>query len=178
MSAAPARDIRCIKGAMGQGPAGIGSQPRSSRSREVSIMEVESSRLTVTVAEAARLLGIGRNQAYRGCRVEANFPLSELASACSCLWRRLSGCSIPRGRCCHDARPAHHQYHVSGSPQIGSSGTACCPVHADRTLSLKIVDDERRRDGIDVHCFARCVSHDVQAPCGPSPLARRRSRRG
>jgi putative DNA primase/helicase len=44
----------------------------------------------------------------------------------------------------------------------GRFGLCRCPVHADRTPSLKIRDDERKNDGIDVHCFAGCDWKDIK----------------
>lgn len=43
-----------------------------------------------------------------------------------------------------------------GGKWAGSYGLARCPVHADRTPSLKVKDDPRKEDGIDVICFAGC----------------------
>ncbi len=45
----------------------------------------------------------------------------------------------------------------------GQYGLCRCPVHADRTPSLKVTDDERKSDGVDVHCFAGCRWEDVKA---------------
>ena len=41
-------------------------------------------------------------------------------------------------------------------------GVCRCPVHADREPSLKVRDDSRKSDGIDVHCFAGCEWQDVK----------------
>ncbi len=39
----------------------------------------------------------------------------------------------------------------------GSYGMASCPSHADgKTPALKISDDPRKSDGIDLHCFGGC----------------------
>ena len=39
----------------------------------------------------------------------------------------------------------------------GSYGMASCPSHADgKTPALKISDDPRKADGIDLHCFGGC----------------------
>ncbi len=39
----------------------------------------------------------------------------------------------------------------------GTYGMASCPSHDDgRTFALKIADDPRKADGIDLHCFAGC----------------------
>lgn len=38
----------------------------------------------------------------------------------------------------------------------GSYGMVCCPVHPDRTPSLKIADSYKTNEGIYVHCFAGC----------------------
>ena len=50
-----------------------------------------------------------------------------------------------------------------GGRWCGSYGLARCPAHDDREPSLKIRDDERKLDGIDVHCFASCDWQDVKA---------------
>jgi putative DNA primase/helicase len=42
-------------------------------------------------------------------------------------------------------------------------GLASCPAHDDRSPSLKIKDDPRKSDGIDLHCFAGCRWQDVKA---------------
>jgi len=42
-------------------------------------------------------------------------------------------------------------------------GLAACPTHDDRSPSLKIKDDPRKSDGIDLHCFAGCRWQDVKA---------------
>ena len=52
----------------------------------------QNGRRTATMAEAAKLLGIGRNQAYEAAR-RGEFPPSGSASACSFSWPRLSACS-------------------------------------------------------------------------------------
>lgn len=46
---------------------------------------------------------------------------------------------------------------------MGAYGVARCPAHEDREPSLKISDDPRKADGIDVHCFAGCDWRDVKA---------------
>lgn len=43
-----------------------------------------------------------------------------------------------------------------GGKWCGSYGMACCPVHADKTPSLKVSDSDNTDDGIDVVCFAGC----------------------
>ena len=50
-----------------------------------------------------------------------------------------------------------------GGKWQGSFGLCRCPVHADRTPSLKVSNDERKSDGIDVHCFAGCDWRHVKA---------------
>ena len=45
----------------------------------------------------------------------------------------------------------------------GRYGLARCPAHQDRDPSLKIKDDPRKSDGIDLHCFAGCEWRDVKA---------------
>jgi hypothetical protein len=44
----------------------------------------------------------------------------------------------------------------------GSFGLCRCPSHEDGTPSLKVSDDPRKADGIDVHCFAGCDWRDVK----------------
>ena len=44
----------------------------------------------------------------------------------------------------------------------GRYGLAPCPAHDDRDPSLKIKDDPRKTDGIDLHCFAGCEWRDVK----------------
>jgi hypothetical protein len=51
---------------------------------------------------------------------------------------------------------------LGGSWQ-GRFGLARCTSHDDGTPSLKISDDPRKRDGIDVHCFAGCAWQTVKA---------------
>ena len=43
-----------------------------------------------------------------------------------------------------------------GGRWCGRYGMVSCPVHDDREPSLKIKDDPRKRDGIDVCCFTGC----------------------
>jgi putative DNA primase/helicase len=50
-----------------------------------------------------------------------------------------------------------------GGTWASSYGLARCPCHADSTPSLKIREDERKADGIDVHCFAGCRWQDIKA---------------
>ena len=50
-----------------------------------------------------------------------------------------------------------------GGKWAGRYGLARCPVHDDRTPSLKVSDDPRKDDGIDVVCFANCDWRDVKA---------------
>jgi len=45
----------------------------------------------------------------------------------------------------------------------GHYGVVRCPVHGDRHPSLKVRDDPRKADGIDVHCFAGCNWKHVKA---------------
>ncbi len=50
-----------------------------------------------------------------------------------------------------------------GGSWHGSYGLCFCPTHDDgRTPGLKITDDERKDDGIDLHCFAGCDWRDVK----------------
>ncbi len=46
----------------------------------------------------------------------------------------------------------------------GSYGMASCPSHLDgKTPALKISDDSRKSDGIDLHCFAGCPWETVKS---------------
>ncbi len=46
----------------------------------------------------------------------------------------------------------------------GSYGMCACPSHQDgKEPALKVSDDPRKSDGIDVHCFAGCAWRDVKA---------------
>ena len=46
----------------------------------------------------------------------------------------------------------------------GSYGMASCPSHLDGTTpALKISDDSRKSDGIDLHCFAGCSWQTVKS---------------
>jgi hypothetical protein len=49
----------------------------------------------------------------------------------------------------------------------GRYGMARCPVHEDRTPSLKISDDPSKSDGVDLVCFAGCEWRDVKAALAP-----------
>jgi putative DNA primase/helicase len=51
---------------------------------------------------------------------------------------------------------------LGGKWQRQGFGLCRCPVHADRTPSLKVTDDPRKSDGVDVHCFAGCDWRDVK----------------
>jgi hypothetical protein len=50
-----------------------------------------------------------------------------------------------------------------GGRWCGRYGLAPCPAHDDRDPSLKVKDDQRKSDGIDLHCFAGCEWRDVKA---------------
>ena len=50
-----------------------------------------------------------------------------------------------------------------GGRWCGTYGLARCPAHGDREPSLKVRDDPRKNDGIDLHCFAGCAWQDVKA---------------
>jgi putative DNA primase/helicase len=50
-----------------------------------------------------------------------------------------------------------------GGKWAGRYGLARCPVHNDRTPSLKVSDDPRKDDLIDVCCFGGCNWRDVKA---------------
>jgi hypothetical protein len=50
-----------------------------------------------------------------------------------------------------------------GGRWAGRYGLARCLVHSDREPSLKVSDDPRKNDGVDVHCFAGCDWRDVKA---------------
>jgi hypothetical protein len=58
---------------------------------------------------------------------------------------------------------AHSLTIALGGRWNGRYGMACCPVHADRTPSLKISDDPGKSDGIDLVCFAGCEWREVKA---------------
>jgi hypothetical protein len=45
---------------------------------------------------------------------------------------------------------------------VGSYGLVKCPCHDDRKPSLKIKDDKRKSDAIDLVCFAGCSWQDVK----------------
>src|SRR4051794_25717263 len=44
----------------------------------------------------------------------------------------------------------------------GRYGLCRCPVHADRTPSLKVKEDPRKSDGVDLHCFGGCDWRDIK----------------
>jgi putative DNA primase/helicase len=50
-----------------------------------------------------------------------------------------------------------------GGKWAGRYGLARCPVHSDKTPSLKVTDDPRKDDLIDVYCFGGCDWRDVKA---------------
>jgi hypothetical protein len=50
-----------------------------------------------------------------------------------------------------------------GGMWVGKYGLARCPAHDDRKPSLKISDDERKSDRIDLHCFAGCSWQTIKA---------------
>jgi hypothetical protein len=50
-----------------------------------------------------------------------------------------------------------------GGRWCGSYGLARCPTHDDRSPSLKVRNDARKYDGIDVVCFAGCDWQNVKA---------------
>ena len=45
----------------------------------------------------------------------------------------------------------------------GHYGLCRCPAHADKTPSLKVRDDLRKTDAVDVHCFAGCGWQYIKA---------------
>jgi hypothetical protein len=49
-----------------------------------------------------------------------------------------------------------------GGKWQGRYGLCRCPVHADKTPSLKVRDDPRKDDGVDVICFAGCNWKDIK----------------
>ncbi len=74
--------------------------------------------------------------------------------------------------------PARHITAALRGQWHGAYGMAKCPTHPDgRTPALKISDDPRKSDGIDVHCFGGCDWRDVKhemvrsglLPEGPMP---------
>ena len=50
-----------------------------------------------------------------------------------------------------------------GGTWHGRYGSCPCPAHADKMPSMKVRDDARKGDGIDVHCFAGCDWKDIKA---------------
>jgi putative DNA primase/helicase len=50
-----------------------------------------------------------------------------------------------------------------GGKWQGSYGLCRCPAHEDKTPSLKLRDDTRKADGIDLHCFSGCTWQEVKA---------------
>jgi hypothetical protein len=48
---------------------------------------------------------------------------------------------------------------------MGQYGVCRCPVHADKTPSLKVRDDPRRSDGLNLHCFAGCDWKALRTRC-------------
>ena len=57
---------------------------------------------------------------------------------------------------------AHALTKALGGRWCGHYGIARCPAHDDRTPSLKIRNDPRKADGIDVHCFTGCDWRSVK----------------
>lgn len=59
---------------------------------------------------------------------------------------------------------AHDLVKALGGRWHGGYGLVMCPTHDDgHTPGLKITDDERKVDGIDLHCFAGCAWQDVKS---------------
>jgi putative DNA primase/helicase len=54
----------------------------------------------------------------------------------------------------------------------GRYGLCRCPAHADKMPSMKVRDDQRKGDGIDVHCFAGCDWKDIKADLAKYGLLR------
>lgn len=50
-----------------------------------------------------------------------------------------------------------------GGRWCGSYGLCRCPCHDDRSPSLKIKDDARKSDGVDLVCFANCDWRDIKS---------------
>jgi putative DNA primase/helicase len=50
-----------------------------------------------------------------------------------------------------------------GGRWCGRYGMARCPAHDDQQPSLKVSDNARRLDGIDLHCFRGCDWKDIKA---------------
>lgn len=59
-----------------------------------------------------------------------------------------------------------------GGKWQGRFGLCRCPAHADSTPSLKVKDDPRKGDGVDVHCFAGCDWKDIKADLAKYGLLR------
>jgi putative DNA primase/helicase len=53
-----------------------------------------------------------------------------------------------------------------GGKWQGHYGLCRCPAHDDRTPSMKVRDDRRKSDGIDVHCFTGCDWRNIKAELG------------
>ena len=49
-----------------------------------------------------------------------------------------------------------HNVGLGGKWQRGNYGLCRCPVHSDRTPSLKVSDSDTKSDGVDLYCFAGC----------------------
>ena len=60
----------------------------------------------------------------------------------------------------------------------GSYGTVRCPSHKDANPSLKVSDDPRKDDGIDLHCFAGCDWRDIKDTLQNRGLLNGRQRQG
>ncbi len=59
--------------------------------------------------------------------------------------------------------PARHITAALRGRWCGDYGMAKCPTHPDgRTPALKISDDPRKSDGVDLHCFGGCRWEDVK----------------
>ncbi|MDK1021841.1 MAG: toprim domain-containing protein [Candidatus Hydrogenedentes bacterium] len=66
---------------------------------------------------------------------------------------------------------AHEITTALGGQWHGSYGMVQCPAHDDGcTPGLKITDDDRKDDGIDVHCFAGCDWRQVKSAFRQSGL--------
>lgn len=56
---------------------------------------------------------------------------------------------------------AHVAAALGGAKRVSGGWIACCPVHDDRSPSLKLIDAEA--GGVVAHCFAGCDWREVQA---------------
>ena len=73
---------------------------------------------------------------------------------------------------CHSRWTREPSPRLSAGSGRGVTASARCPAHADKMPSLKVKDDPRKGDGIDVHCFAGCDWKDIKADLAKYGLLR------